>query len=90
MTLEELLEDEGLSSLKYDEFIREKGFENVKKQDLERIIMKFGHPGFIVAGGIYGFKAAEETNRTMKNWTCAIGLMTLAIMVMTLIMTINT
>lgn len=95
MTLKELLEkDIGLYDFpeEFKNYVKSTGLNKVRKKDLDTIIEKFGVVIFNMTefSDTYKLVSSDETNRTMQGWTKAIGYLTIAIAIMTLIMTILT
>lgn len=89
MKLEELLDIETLklNSTHIENYIDKKGLGKVKKKELDKIIERHGirvlH--FTNFSSVYEIISADDTNRTMKMWTQAMGIMTFMILIMTFV-----
>ncbi len=90
MDINELLEGgyEKFINNGLEEFIKDSGGLNkVKKKDMDKIVEQYGLTVFEIPVfvKIYELIASDDTNRTMKYWTIAIGLMTLIMMIFTIL-----
>ena len=87
MSLEELLsiEPDKFNSIVFEQFINDKGLGKVTKNELDKIVDTFGIRVFYNTNfdNVYGLVNTDDTNRSMKFWTKAIGVMTIFILLMT-------
>lgn len=88
MNIEELLccDLQQLASREgFEKYIKDIGLIKVRKKDLDKIVNKFGVIVFGISGfsEVYQLITSDDTNRTMKRWTIAIGIMTFFIFLMT-------
>lgn len=89
MKFEELLEKEyyDLHYKDIQHFIVVKGLKNVTVDEMEKMIEHFGDRVLDINGFVelYNVVSANRTNKTMRNWTVGIGLMTFVMTILTLI-----
>ncbi len=94
MSLDELLsiEKEQVGYSHFRAFVEHKEIKNVTKEDLDKIIDKFGFKvfEFVNFNNLYNMKITEKTERTMGRWTKAVGIMTGIMTVMTLVVMVLT
>jgi hypothetical protein len=89
--LDELLKQKEFTGFVFDCFIESVGLNNIRRKDLDLIIITFGinvfcHDRF---SQIYNVVSSKETNTTMLMWTVSIGIMTLLYTIMTFIMLLD-
>ena len=79
MTLEELLNHEASSIEDMEKYFKTRGLNHVKREDLDRIIDKFGLVVFKLNcfSEVYKVVLERETSKRMHTWTYIIGIMTI-------------
>lgn len=72
----------------FKNFVKKYGIFNIRKSDLDLILKSHGVDVFNVVafGELYHLISEHEINCTMEGWTKKIGLLTIAIAIMTAIM----
>lgn len=91
MTLEELL-SHGTSSVEdMEKYFKTVGLNHVKRNDLDRIIDRFGLVVFKLNcfSEVYKIVLERETSKRMHTWTYIIGIMTILYTFMTFLMLIE-
>lgn len=88
--LEELLKEErdGLHYLELFDFIHTQGIDKISTKDMNRLVERYGRGVMSITSftDYYSIISSNESGRIMKNWTIAIGVMTIVVMIATLIM----
>jgi hypothetical protein len=88
MTLAELLSYEASSIEDMEKYFKTVGLNHVKREDLDRIIDKFGLVVFKLNcfSEVYKVVLERETSKRMHMWIYIIGVMTILYTIMTFIM----
>ena len=88
MTLTELLSHEDSSIEDMEKYFKTVGLNHVNRNDLDRIIDKFGLVVFKLScfSEVYKVVLERETSKRMHTWTYIIGIMTILYTVMTFLM----
>ncbi|RCW44209.1 hypothetical protein [Paenibacillus prosopidis] len=83
-----LEERDGLHYVELFDFIKTQGIDKVTTKDMNRLVEKYGRGVMGINGftDYYSIISSNESNKVMKDWTKAIGIMTIVVMLATLIM----
>lgn len=86
--LKELLAKDRYDNHLFEEYAYKRGLNNIKTYELDKILEKFNIEAarYVQFGDVYNIVSNRETSKIMQNWTIAIGVMTGAMMLLTILM----